>query len=50
MSELKEQRLKNHMTQREAAEKTGISLRSYISYENEEKKREPRCTACCWRK
>ena len=32
MTELKEQRLKNRMTQREAAEKAGISLRSYISY------------------
>ena len=38
MTELKEQRLKNRITQREAAEKTGISLRSYISYENEESK------------
>ena len=39
MTELKEQRLKNRMTQREAAEKAGISLRSYISYENQEDKK-----------
>ena len=38
MTELKEQRMKTHMTQREAAEKAGISLRSYISYENDENK------------
>ncbi|QTE67026.1 nucleotidyltransferase domain-containing protein [Clostridiales bacterium] len=38
MTELKKQRLKSKMTQREAAEKIGISLRSYISYENEAEK------------
>ncbi len=38
MTELKAQRLKSGMTQREAAEKIGVSLRSYISYENEEGK------------
>ena len=35
MTELKEQRLKSGMTQREAAGRIGVSLRSYISYENE---------------
>ena len=35
MTELKAQRLKNGMTQQEAARKIGVSLRSYISYENE---------------
>ena len=35
MTELKEQRLKSGMTQREAAGKIGVSLRSYISYEIE---------------
>ena len=35
MTELKKQRLKSGMTQREAAGKIGVSLRSYISYENE---------------
>ena len=35
MTELKAQRLKSGMTQREAAGKIGVSLRSYISYENE---------------
>ena len=38
MTELKEERLKSRMTQREAAEKIGLSLRSYVSYENEEAK------------
>lgn len=38
MTELKTQRLKSGMTQREAADRIGISLRSYISYENEEAK------------
>ncbi len=35
MTELKSLRLKSRMTQKEAAQKIGISLRSYISYENE---------------
>ena len=35
MTELKKQRLKSGMTQREAAGRIGVSLRSYISYENE---------------
>ena len=38
MTELKEQRLRSRLTQREAADKIGISLRSYISYENETEK------------
>ena len=43
MTELKKQRLKSGMTQREAAGKIGVSLRSYISYENEiEKARTPK--------
>ena len=36
MTELKSLRQKNQLTQKEAAQKIGISLRSYISYENEE--------------
>ncbi len=35
MTDLKIQRMKSNMTQKEAAEKIGISLRSYISYEND---------------
>ena len=38
MTELKVQRLKSGMTQQEAARKIGVSLRSYISYENEASK------------
>ncbi len=38
MTELRTQRLKSGLTQREAAEKIGVSLRSYISYENESAK------------
>ena len=38
MTELKMKRLKSRMTQQEAAEKIGISLRSYVTYENDEKK------------
>ena len=38
MTELKEKRMKSRMTQQEAAGKLGVSLRSYISYENDEKK------------
>ena len=36
MTELKELRLQKKLTQREAAERIGISLRSYVTYENEE--------------
>ena len=35
MTELRAERMKTGMTQREAAGKIGVSLRSYISYENE---------------
>ena len=35
MTELKSLRLKNKLTQKEAAKKIGISLRSYIPYENQ---------------
>ncbi len=38
MTELKKQRLNSRMTQQEAARMAGISLRSYISYENDEAK------------
>ena len=38
MTELKSRRLESKLTQKEAAEKIGISLRSYVSYENEEAK------------
>lgn len=38
MSELKEKRIQSKLTQKEAAEKIGVSLRSYISYENDEEK------------
>ena len=37
MTELKEVRMSRRLTQKEAADKIGISLRSYISYENDEK-------------
>ena len=36
MTELKSLRIKNRLTQKEAAQKIGISLRSYVSYENME--------------
>ncbi len=36
MTELKALRLKSRLTQKEAAYRIGVSLRSYISYENEE--------------
>ena len=36
MTELKSLRLRSRLTQKEAAQKIGISLRSYVSYENEE--------------
>lgn len=39
MGELKELRIERGLTQQEAAEILGISLRSYKSYENEEEKR-----------
>ena len=35
MNELKSLRLKTHLTQKEAADRIGVSLRSYVSYENE---------------
>ena len=38
MYELKKMRLSKGITQKEAASRIGISLRSYISYENDEKK------------
>ncbi len=40
MSELKELRIEKKMTQQEAADLVGVSLRSYKSYENEEEKRD----------
>ncbi len=36
MTELKAQRMKSKLTQKEAAKMIGVSLRSYVSYENEE--------------
>ena len=36
LTELRSLRLKSGLTQKEAARKIGISLRSYVSYENEE--------------
>ena len=38
MTELKELRIQKNMTQQEVSEKAGVSLRSYISYENDEDK------------
>ncbi len=38
MGELKKLRIEKNLTQKQAASITGISLRSYKSYENEEKK------------
>lgn len=38
MSELKEKRIQIKLTQKEAAERIGVSLRSYITYENDEEK------------
>ena len=38
MNGLKELRIRKKLTQREAADRLGISLRSYVSYENEERK------------
>lgn len=40
MGELKNLRIEKKMTQREVADLVGISLRSYKSYENDEKKHE----------
>ena len=39
MSDLKELRKSKHLTQQEAAFRIGVSLRSYISYENDETKK-----------
>lgn len=39
MPDLKELRKSKHLTQQEAAFRIGVSLRSYISYENEETKK-----------
>ena len=38
MTDLKELRVEKQMTQKEAAERLGISLRSYVTYENDESK------------
>ena len=38
MTELKSRRLQRKITQKEAAERIGISLRSYIMYEDDESK------------
>ncbi|MBO4288743.1 MAG: nucleotidyltransferase domain-containing protein [Lachnospiraceae bacterium] len=38
MTELKQLRRKKRLTQQEAAKRIGVSLRSYISYENDEDK------------
>lgn len=40
MIELRELRLEKKMTQQQVADLMGISLRSYISYENDEKKKD----------
>lgn len=40
MDELKELRIEKKLTQQEVADLVGISLRSYISYENDDKKRD----------
>ena len=40
MTELKSCRLEKKLTQAEAAERLGVSLRSYITYENDETKKE----------
>ncbi len=43
MSDLREVRIGKHLTQQEAADLIGISLRSYISYEkDEDKKKNPK--------
>lgn len=38
MSKLKELRIAKHLTQQEVANRIGVSLRSYVSYENDERK------------
>lgn len=38
MTELKERRIQKKLTQREAADRIGVSLRSYITYENDDEK------------
>ena len=38
MTELKERRIQKKLTQQEVAGRIGVSLRSYISYENDEEK------------
>lgn len=38
MTELKDKRIARHLTQKEVANRIGISLRSYVSYENDESK------------
>ena len=38
MTELKSLRMKSGMTQQNAADRIGISLRSYVTYENDDKK------------
>ena len=38
MTELKRQRLLRKLTQKEAAERIGVSLRTYVTYENNEQK------------
>ncbi len=38
MSKLKELRIAKHLTQQEVANRVGVSLRSYVTYENDEKK------------
>lgn len=38
MTELKELRLQKNFTQKEAAQRLGVSLRSYVDYENDAKK------------
>ncbi len=37
MTELRERRMSKNLTQQQAAERLGVSLRSYISYENEKR-------------
>lgn len=38
MTELRRIRTEKHLTQKEAAERIGVSLRSYVTYENDEEK------------
>ncbi len=46
MTELKSCRLEKKLTQAEAAERLGVSLRSYITYENDETKKEQPAAKC----